>query len=204
MKRSEAVSTIASVLALAGCGARPPLPSCHAPPAAAPQPPVTACERALAAFADGDVAAWHGADGCRRADADHVFGATGACDAAVGPLGGWQHYGAQRGAPWGIDVRYAPDRTTIDVIEIAEPRVVQPWRRGLGAPEATEPSHHFDYGTQYIYASRGLTVHEEPDGPVIGVVAYRPMTVEQFQSSELGLAFAAIEDPVNRVDERQR
>jgi hypothetical protein len=191
--RTAALLTVALA-----CGGAPrktgPATAPPPPPPTAPQAPANNCQLALVALADGRLDGWNGTDGCTRADVEHVFGTTGQPDIAGG-LGLRQQYAAQRAAPFAINVDYAGDRDTIIDIEIPSPELSAAQRTGLGPPEATAPSHHFEGAVQEVWASRGLTIHVEGD-EIIGVVAYPRTTADAFLSSELVLAFEMIEDPI--------
>ena len=95
------------------------------PSAPAPDPrtpsEIEACRAALRALAEGRLDEWRGLHGCRRADADAVFGARVEGDFA-GLYGALLHYRPQPAAPHGIDVTLDDDG--IWIIEIVEPRRV--------------------------------------------------------------------------------
>jgi len=62
----------------------------------------------------------------------------------------------------------------------------QPLPDQLGEPEARDSSKMPGFKTQWIYASRGLTLHiDDNSGNIAFVYAYRPMTVDEFRASWL-------------------
>lgn len=60
-------------------------------PATPPAPATNDCQHGLLALAAGELTVWNGADGCTRADVDHVFGGTGRAD-SWGSFGPEQSY----------------------------------------------------------------------------------------------------------------
>jgi hypothetical protein len=155
-------------------------------PVSTPQPPSTACQEALVAIADGRLADWRGSDGCTRADADHVFGATGAPD-VPGVFGASQTYPARAAAPHGVAVWAPHGRDDITAVLIALPRPVAPLEELLGPPETTLRS---DPGfEQRIWASRGLVAYVQPDGLLLRVLGLRRMTTDEFLASPFAHVF---------------
>jgi hypothetical protein len=146
------------------------------------------CTAALRALASGDYAPWHGlTDDCTTAHAVAAFGHQEGTD-RTGDLGGsptrYRIYPATAAAPHGIYVWDVNDR--IVLLRLHEVAATRPIRDQLGEPEARELSKMPGFKTQWVYASRGLTLHVDDDtGAIAFLYAYRPMTVNEFRASWL-------------------
>jgi hypothetical protein len=147
------------------------------------------CTASLRALAAGEYASWHGLiDHCTTAHAVAALGKPPGGADQVGNLGGsptrYRIYPGTLVAPHGIYVWDVDDRLVL--VRIHEATLVRPILDQLGTPEAQEPSRMPGFKTQWIHASRGLTLHVDDDtGEVAFLYAYRPMTVDEFRNSWL-------------------
>lgn len=146
----------------------------------------TSCRDALRGLAAGDYRAWHGLpDGCTTDDAAAALGPQERGD-LVGNLGGsparYRIHPASAGAPYGLYIYDVDDNVVL--ISTHDARPARPITEQLGEPEAREPSQMPGFKTQWIWASRGLTLHvDDVTGAVAWLYAYRPMTVDDFHRS---------------------
>jgi hypothetical protein len=146
------------------------------------------CTLALRALASGDYAPWHGlTDDCTTAQAVAAFGHQDGAD-RTGELGGsptrYRIYPPTAAAPHGVYVWDENDR--IALVRLHEVAATRPIADQLGEPEARDVSKMPGFKTQWVYASRGLTLHVDDDtGAIAFVYAYRPMTVDAFRASWL-------------------
>ncbi len=146
---------------------------------------LTPCALALRALGAGDYAGWHGLTAsCTTADAVAALG-PGSGDRSGSPGGSPTRYRIHPpsvGAPHGLNVYDVQDRIVLVITHDAVPA------RGpeaqLGAPEARLPSRMPGFKTQWIWASRGLTLHvDDTGGEVAWLYAYAPSTVDAFKTS---------------------
>lgn len=141
--------------------------------------------RALRALADGRYGDWHGLDAsCTTADATSTLGAGGVDQ--TGSLGGsptrYRIHPASVGAPHGLYVYDVSDKLVHVSTHGAVP--ARPPAEQLGEPEARDISRMPGFKTQWIWASRGLTLHiDDGTGAVAWLYAYRPMTLDEFRAS---------------------
>lgn len=190
------------LVALAACGPHPtPHPEIHVtspstPPASPPQPPTNPCQHALVALADGRLDAWPGADGCTRADADRVFGATGKPD-EPGLFGKAQDYPARPGAPHGLEIDYS-DRGDVVAILVNYPRLAVPLEQEPGPPASVLPSRLGGDVEQRVWPARGLAAHVQQHADVVTLVAFRKMTLEEYQGGSWSAALQTHEEPMVR------
>ena len=146
------------------------------------------CTVVLAALVRGDYTPWRGlTDACTTANAVAAFGHQEGPDRS-GDLGGsptrYRIYPATKAAPHGVYVWDVEDR--IVLVRLHEVTAASPVRDQLGEPEARDRSQMPGFKTQWIYASRGLTLHIDDDTNEIAFLyAYRPMTLDAFRASWL-------------------
>ncbi len=147
------------------------------------------CIGALHQLATGDLIDWQGlSSNCVRSDAETAFGETGDAPDGIGLLAGspnaFRDYPATPFAPYGIMVWYVED--TIAVIQINSPVFSKSPEQILGSPEGTTISKLQALSSQWIYASRGLTLHfNDHTKTVFRLYAYFPTTVDDFLHSPL-------------------
>jgi len=145
-----------------------------------PRVPDDGCQRALLALANGELAVFRGTDGCTRADADRAFGVTGRAD-EHGLFGKQQTYRVT-GLGWEryLQIAFAADGA-LDAIVIHNAEIPADAIAALGAPEARHRSGLGPDHEQWVYASRGLTLHVDVfDQRGAVLVAYRRMTAAEF------------------------
>jgi hypothetical protein len=124
------------------------------------------CTVSLRALATGEYAAWHGlTDHCTTAHAVAALGTPPDSADHVGDLGGsptrYRIHPATAAAPHGIYVWDVDDRLVLVRIHEATPAL--PVLAQLGEPDARDMSRMPGFKTQWIYASRGLTLHIDDD-----------------------------------------
>ena len=156
------------------------------PDAAAP-PPDRSCVDQLRALARGDYTPWRGLTGdCTRATVAAALGELpGAVDQA-GRLGGsptvYRSYPASDGAPNGLLVWYADDAVVSIRIDGAQP--ARSIRDQLGEPEAVDGSKMPGRNHQWVYASRGLSLHLHPKTEEVRhLYAFPAMALDAFRAS---------------------
>jgi hypothetical protein len=155
--------------------------------AAAPAP--TSCIEPLRTLAHGDYTAWQGLGAnCTRADVSAALGASQDDIDHYGNLGGtptaYRIYPGTAVSPYGVYVWYVENKAV--ALAMHTITLLRPIEEQLGAPEAKGPSRMPGFKTQWIYASRGLTLHIDDDtGAVAWLYAYRPMTLDEFRASWL-------------------
>lgn len=154
------------------------------------------CIDVLRHLAMGNLRNWRGLNlHCSRNDAEMAFGETGNTADGIGSLANsptaFRDYPATLFAPYGITVWYVQD--TIAVIQVNSPVFPESPEQILGSPEGTTISKLQALSSQWIYASRGLTLHVN-DGTktVFRLYAYLPTTVDDFLHS-----------PLSRVESRR-
>jgi hypothetical protein len=174
---------IALVIAAAAAGCAPSTKT-RKEPVSHKAPLNPACRDAILAFAELELDRWHGLPPCTHDDLAAVLGAGG--PEWQGGFGLVHIYAGRAATPDGITVHYRGERA-VYLIASGErlPRArIEPM---LGTPESVAPSRLFEpQNEQWIYASRGLTLHvhrgsHEP----LRVYGYTPMTVEEFEKTEL-------------------
>jgi hypothetical protein len=140
--------------------------------------------QALRALADGRWGDWHGLPaGCERKHAEQVFGPSEPGPDGVGVVAGYSFSFRRYPAPaWAAGVVVWLNGDLVLAIQLNTP-LASAWREVLGPPEDTAPSLLFSIGTQWIYASRGLTLHAGSDDRVIQIYVYAPTTPEEFKQS---------------------
>ncbi|MFQ5768512.1 MAG: hypothetical protein ACE5ID_11105 [Acidobacteriota bacterium] len=148
------------------------------------------CLHSLSRFAEGELQLFTGLPpGCERSLAEQALGPSEEETDGVGWLAGqlttFRRYPPRGFAPQGVIVWL--HQHEIAALQINQPDLpVTKLEEILGSPEATEPSGLHSFTKQWIYASRGLTVHLRPStSEVFRLYGYRPMTVEEFLNSPL-------------------
>jgi hypothetical protein len=181
------ISTVLAAIALfasqTGCPPSTPLD--------APKDPMTIardCTTALRALAHGNFTLWRGlTDDCTTAAAVAALGPQNGAD-RTGDLGGsptrYRIYPATTAAPHGVYVWDVNER--IVLVRVHDAVAAKPALEQLGEPEARDLSKMPGFKTQWIYASRGLTLHVDDDTGVTSFLyAYQPMTLAEFRASWL-------------------
>ena len=146
------------------------------------------CVDALRGLAFGNYSVWRGLTGtCTTADAITALGDSRGGD-QFGNLGGsptrYRVYEGTAASPHGVYIWDVEDK--IVLVRIHDSIPARPVLDQLGEPEAQEMSHMPGFKTQWVYASRGLTLHiDDGSGAVAWIYAYQPMTVEKFRASWL-------------------
>ncbi len=139
---------------------------------------------ALRRLVHGDFTAWRGLTGFSRATVEAALGPSRG-DLVGFPGGVPTPYRIYRpGNALDVYVWYEDDRP----VALSLHRVVP--RPGLelqiGEPEAREPSRMPGFNTQWIYASRGLTLHlDDATQEIAWLYAYAPMTLDAYRASWL-------------------
>lgn len=147
-------------------------------------PPDRACRDALAAFAELTLDRWHGLPPCTAADVVAALGPDGT--AWQGPQGRIVRYPGRVDRMTELEVHFQQDRAA-HLIGFGPRLTPQDLLSLLGAPEARAPSRLLEpQNEQWIYATRGLTVHVDATTHAPGrIYGYPAMTVEQFEQSDL-------------------
>lgn len=155
----------------------------------ASDPKEPSCVEPLRRLVQGDFALWRGlAGGCDRAAVAAALGVSqneeDLCGYPGGVPTGYRIYPATAAAPYGVFVWYEEDRAVALQIHSFTPE--RPVLEQLGEPEARELSRMPGFKTQWIYASRGLTLHIDDDtGAVAWLYGYRPMSLDAYRASWL-------------------
>lgn len=148
-------------------------------------PNQTAQIDALRALAEGRLSAWRGLDpSCSRADAEAAFGPGYPGPDGMGSVegGGMAFRRYPPNGPYdGLMVWLQGDR--VAVVQIHQPVVAAAEIESLGPPEDTMPSELRISAVQKIYASRGLTLHIDPEGKLFRTYAYPATTPAEFKQS---------------------
>jgi hypothetical protein len=140
--------------------------------------------KALLALAEGRWEDWRGLPpGCERAHVEQVFGSSGPGPDGAGYVAGqaisFRRYPAPQSAAGAVVWLHG---SAVIAIQLNTP-VAEQWKQVLGPPEDVTRSLLFTLGSQWIYASRGLTLHAGSDGLVSQLFAYAAMTVDEFNRS---------------------
>jgi hypothetical protein len=147
-------------------------------------PPNPACQDAIVAFAEMELDRWHGLPACTHDDLAAALGPGG--PEWDGGFGRIHIYPGRAATPTGITVHFRGNRAAFAIAagERLAPATIEEM---LGPPEARAPSRLFEpQNEQWIYASRGLTLHVDCVSHVpLRIYGYEPMTVEQFEQSDL-------------------
>lgn len=155
----------------------------------ASDPKEPSCVEPLRRLVQGDFALWRGLAGdCDRAAVARALGVSqneeDLCGYPGGVPTGYRIYPATAAAPYGVFVWYEEDRAVALQIHSFTPE--RPVLEQLGEPEARELSRMPGFKTQWIYASRGLTLHIDDDtGAVAWLYGYRPMSLDAYRASWL-------------------
>jgi hypothetical protein len=165
-------------------------PAAVADQAAEPAAPVDAwrsrpadagCDDSLTALAAGDLARFHGLGKCGRIDAETALGSSGDEPSKFEQFGEYRVYHREQGS---VLVWFLSD--DIRVAQILYPKLGRPIAELLGEPEAKVISRLSPAWDQWIYASRGLTLHvKRGTNEVITLFAYHPTTVDQFLATDI-------------------
>lgn len=154
---------------------------------------VGGCRNSLRDLAEGRLGSWSGlSEDCRRADAEAAVGPSEEGDDGVGDLGGqmtaFRAYPGTDFAPFGLLVWYEGEE--ILALQINQPNVKGNPEGLLGPPEGREQSQLKAFHEQWIYASRGLSLHvHEGTGEVFRLYAFPPMSVEAYLESLLSRVY---------------
>jgi hypothetical protein len=145
------------------------------------------CTVALHALAEGRLVDFKGLpDGCSRSAVARGLGPSTYDQDSHGPAGPFREYAATRFAPHGIVVFFRGDRDAARFVRIEEPTLGATLEVTLGPPERMEDSTLSGVLRQWIYASRGLTIHAPADGVRLRrIYAYPAMTVDEFLASDM-------------------
>jgi hypothetical protein len=147
------------------------------------------CIEPLRRLAQGDYKAWQGfGSHCTQAQVGMALGGSGDDVDHYGNLDGqpskYYIYPDTAASPHGAVVWFEEGRAVALEMHTVTPR--WPIDEQLGEPQAKDPSRMPGFKTQWIYASRGLTLHIDDDtGGVAWLFAYNPMTMETYRSSWL-------------------
>lgn len=141
------------------------------------------CENAIRALAAGRIERWQGLpEGCTRADVERALSYVPPAAGASVAQGSFE-YPPTSGAPHGVDLEYADDEVLYVVI--VDPKIPSA-EQTLGRPDGVIPSRLEGAKEQWVYASRGLSVHMDRWEPgVVRLYAFAPTTLEEFQDSAL-------------------
>ncbi|MGH2949909.1 MAG: hypothetical protein ACRDPC_27215 [Solirubrobacteraceae bacterium] len=149
----------------------------------------TNCRDGLAALAGGRWGEWRGlGPDCTRAAAEEAVGPTVPEPDGSGSLAGsptaFRIYPPAPAAPHGIQLWLDGDR--ILLVQINSPDPGGDPEELLGPPEATLPSRLAARHQQWVYASRGLTLHVHArTHEVRRLYGYPPSSAEEFAQSPL-------------------
>ncbi len=142
------------------------------------------CRSALKGLAEGRLAAWNGLDGCTAADAEATLGNSTAGPALADAWGKPRYHPGGPGTPHGVQMWLHDDR--IYALKVVSPRLDQPFVAVLGEPESKLDSALSSDWQQWVYCSRGLTLHVTWGGGDVHVLyGYTPMSVSDFARSEI-------------------
>jgi hypothetical protein len=145
------------------------------------------CIDGLRALAQGDYTSWRGlGPDCHRAAVAQALGAPATEQDMVGHLGGsptgYRVYPETVAAPSGVFVWFV-DQDAV-YLRIQGPAPPSAIRAQLGDPEAELASQMPGYNVQWVYASRGLSIHLDPDSETPSwLYAFAPTRVEEFEAS---------------------
>ena len=152
------------------------------------------CYNSLASLAQGELQSFSGIGKCGRVDAEKALGSSGDQPSKFEQFGEYRVY---KVAKESLLVWFLSD--DIRIIQLLYPKLGKPVRAVLGEPQARIQSQLSHEWEQWIYASRGVTLHVRKGNaePVV-LFAYAPSTVEEFLKSDVARV-ARTEAPVEEL-----
>ncbi len=176
-------------------------PTTTAAPPAAPDPEKwqkrpgdPACQQRLATLARGDLPSFDGVGKCGRIDAEKALGDSGTAPSKFEQFGEYRVYkhGKETLMVWFL----ADD---IRVIQLLYPKLGKPVASLLGQPQTKIKSQLSPEWEQWVYASRGLTLHvKRASAEPVVLFAYGSTSVEEFLKSDIARV-ARTESPVEEL-----